>query len=197
MSRDWIQSYTGRKVTPLDLKPEQVCVEDIAHALASKCRFNGHQLGDPYSVAQHCVIGARNLPSAFKLAFLLHEVSEVYMPDIPAPIKPYVRVQIGPPGSDKLFLWSELEDTQATIVFEALGLNSVRPLIDSREVRKMDLQMLATEARDLMADPPEPWSLPYEALETDALGGPLKTWNWQASEFAFLTLFRELTTAGP
>lgn len=38
---DWIQTFTGRKVFPLHLRPDDVCIEDIAHHLSNLCRFTG------------------------------------------------------------------------------------------------------------------------------------------------------------
>lgn len=93
MARDWIQTLEGRKLTPRDLLPEQVGgIEEIAHALAGKVRFTG-QTQRRYSVAEHCVRGSYELPPAFAGAFLLHELSEVYLPDIAAPLKPFVFVE--------------------------------------------------------------------------------------------------------
>lgn len=54
----WIQTYTGRSMVPLDLKPEQVSIVDIVHSLSMKCRFNGH-CKRFYSVAEHAVLVAR------------------------------------------------------------------------------------------------------------------------------------------
>jgi hypothetical protein len=48
----WIQTYTGKKFWPLDPRPEDVDIEDIAHALAMQCRFGGHCLRF-YSNAEH------------------------------------------------------------------------------------------------------------------------------------------------
>ncbi|TDH35740.1 hypothetical protein E2A64_10420 [Pseudohoeflea suaedae] len=39
---DFIQTYTGLKAWPMDLRPEEVCIEDIAHSLAMQCRYAGH-----------------------------------------------------------------------------------------------------------------------------------------------------------
>ena len=50
----WIQTFTGRKFFPLAPDGAEVCIEDIAHALSMKCRFNGHCLRF-YSVAEHSV----------------------------------------------------------------------------------------------------------------------------------------------
>lgn len=37
-----IATYTGRWFWPLDPRPEDIVIEDIAHALSNKCRFSGH-----------------------------------------------------------------------------------------------------------------------------------------------------------
>ena len=38
----WIQTYTGIQFWPLDPRPEEIEIRDIAHALSLLCRFNGH-----------------------------------------------------------------------------------------------------------------------------------------------------------
>lgn len=62
---DWMQTYSGRKFWPVDPRPEEVFIEDIAHALSMICRFGGHSLVF-YSVAQHSVLVARNLKREHK-----------------------------------------------------------------------------------------------------------------------------------
>ena len=39
--KPWIETYTGVKFWSLNSKPEDVNIEDIAHGLSNKCRFNG------------------------------------------------------------------------------------------------------------------------------------------------------------
>ena len=158
ISRDWIQSYSGKGVTPLDLSVEQVSLPDISHALAQKVRFTWHLREMGYSVAQHCAMGACECPTAVqKLAFLLHEVSEVYLPDVATPLKRHIKVRVS--GSRRLISWRELEARHADVVFAALGLSEIRPLIDSEEAREIDLRMLMTERRDLMGVSPAPWGI--------------------------------------
>ena len=38
----WIQTYTGKKVSPATLQVEGIDIKDIAHSLALQCRFAGH-----------------------------------------------------------------------------------------------------------------------------------------------------------
>lgn len=166
---NWLQSFSGKGVTPLNLRPEQVTFADIPHALSQKVRFNGHLSVLGYSVAQHCALGAELIGGPalkgsghytkeqleLKLAFLLHEVSEVYLPDVPAPIKPTLSVQyvsdlsIAGAGICVKKSWVELEDQHAEVMFEALGLTHLVGLLHSPVVKQMDRAMLITEKRDL------------------------------------------------
>lgn len=164
----WTQSYAGNVVTPMSLKEDQVAFADIGHALSQKTRFNGH-LREFYSVAQHCVLGAGQIAGPYALAFLLHEVGEVMLPDVPSPIKGFLTVDIGTPERPCSIGWGDLEARHADVIFKMLGLSSIRPLIDSKEVHEMDLRMLATEKRDLMGPEPQPWNLPVEPLEMKIL----------------------------
>jgi hypothetical protein len=83
-----IRTYTGEIFDVLHPKPEQIHIEDIAHALSNLCRFGGHT-SQFYSVAQHSVImaGLNDVPDEYKLTALLHDASEAYVVDMPSPIK--------------------------------------------------------------------------------------------------------------
>lgn len=185
MAHDWIQSWSGKRVEPLALKPEQVgTIEEIAHALSCKVRFQGHTTA-PYSVAEHCVRGSQLLSPAFAGAFLLHEISEVYLPDVPSPIKPFLRI-----GDDiRCRTWYELERQHATVMLDALGLSSVLPLLDSPEVKRMDLAMLGAEASQLLAHTPE-WigDLGVEPAPV-RINAP---WSSETAEGLFLSRFAAL-----
>ena len=145
--RPWLQSFTGK---PIDLpvpKPGQLTIQDVAHALSLKCRFGGH-CNRMYSVAEHSIRGELLLPPAFQLPFLLHELSEVALPDIPAPLKPMVFVRLD--ASGEMQSWAELETQHTHAILEGLNLLSIEPLIYSAEVKKMDLSMLAWEKETFM-----------------------------------------------
>jgi hypothetical protein len=81
-----IRTYTGRFVDVFNLKPEDIDIVDIAHSLAHQCRFAGH-IHRFYSVAEHSIMVAQNLPKPHKLTGLLHDASEAYFIDMPKPIK--------------------------------------------------------------------------------------------------------------
>ena len=76
-SKDCITTYTGIHMNPLDPRPEDFRIEDIAHALPLICRGNGH-VKTFFSVGQHCINCAREaealkLPDRMVLACLLHD----------------------------------------------------------------------------------------------------------------------------
>lgn len=82
-----IRTNSGLYINVFKPKPEMICVEDIAHALAGLPRFGGH-LNRHYSVAQHSVLSARMAKTKKdKRAALFHDASEAYMLDMPTPIK--------------------------------------------------------------------------------------------------------------
>lgn len=192
--KEWIQSYSGRKVTPFDLQPDQVCFQDIAHTLSQKVRFNGHLRSMGYTVGQHCCLGAeqiflRTRSETLALAFLLHEVSEVVLPDVPTPIKRMIKVDIG----GELISWSELEDRHAKAIFEGLAMPGLLPEIYSPEVKEMDARMLMTEKRDLASKEPEPWGISAEPLENLKID----VWSMGYTKEVFSLLYDNLTRERP
>jgi hypothetical protein len=85
--KDCIRTNSGIYINIFEPVATMICIEDIAHALASLPRFGGH-LNKHYSVAQHsvlCSMMAETIED--KKAALLHDASEAYMLDIPTPIK--------------------------------------------------------------------------------------------------------------
>jgi hypothetical protein len=182
---DWIQTRGNRKLTPRALQVEQVGdIAEIAHSLSLCFRFN-RMTSRPYSVAEHCVRGSRLLPAAFAGAFLLHELSEVYLPDVPAPLKPFLLVNT----ERDCIPWSDLERQHTSVMLAALKLSSLEPLIYSPEVRNMDLAMLAAEKRDLVGPEPEPWNLTVEPPWNQETISP---WLSAVAAEAFVARFREL-----
>lgn len=84
-------TYTGQYVDPRNLRPCDISIQDIQHALANTCRFGGH-VPHFYSVAQHSVLVSQYLDACgqdarHQLAGLLHDAGEAYSPDICRPLK--------------------------------------------------------------------------------------------------------------
>lgn len=82
----WLGTVSGKKIDLLNPDPEQITLEDIAHALNCIPRFNGHTK-QPFSVLQHSIGVADLVADKYKLAALLHDASEAYICDIPSPMK--------------------------------------------------------------------------------------------------------------
>lgn len=155
----WIQSHSGKMIHVLEPRRENVNLTDVAQGLALKNRFLG-QTVVPYSVADHCAIGARHLveveqdPEA-AIGFLLHELGEVYLPDIPAPLKPHLLVEV--PWAPVKVRWADLERVHEIAILSGLGMDRFYPAIKLPYVKEMDMAMLRWEARDLLGAPPAPW----------------------------------------
>jgi uncharacterized protein len=142
MSNATIQTYSGQFIDLLRPNKSNMSLSDIPQALGMKARFTG-QTKFHYSVAQHCVLGALLLGNTHdvdvQLAFMLHELGEVYLPDIASPLKPHILVN----G----MTWTELEHIHTLEFIKALGLPySILDVIYSRPVKNMDRSMLMAEA---------------------------------------------------
>ncbi|ELY91322.1 hypothetical protein C483_09791 [Natrialba hulunbeirensis JCM 10989] len=86
-----INRRSGGTITPLDPDPESINLADIAHALSNLSRFTG-QGKRFYSVARHAVhvsreVEARGGSLSAQRWGLLHDASEAYLSDVPAPVK--------------------------------------------------------------------------------------------------------------
>lgn len=87
----YITTYTRKHFDPVHPNPENICIQDIAHALSMLCRGNGH-VSSFWSVGEHCICCAkealgRGYSRRLVLACLLHDASECYMSDVPRPLK--------------------------------------------------------------------------------------------------------------
>lgn len=83
---DSIRTYSGKYINLINPVPDDILIEDIAHALAKQPRFAGHLPVD-FSVAQHSLLCCKLAQKENKLAALMHDASEAYLLDIPTPLK--------------------------------------------------------------------------------------------------------------
>lgn len=87
---DWTQTYMGVQFWPLDPRPHEILLEDIAHSLAKICRYNGHSI-DHYSVAEHSVLVSQHVRPEHRLQALMHDAPEAYLGDVIRPVKKYLK----------------------------------------------------------------------------------------------------------
>jgi hypothetical protein len=184
----WMQTFTGRCLDPINMESDDVCIEDIAHALSMQCRFAGH-CTDFYSVAEHSVrvsvlLQQERHDAMGCMLALLHDAAETYLPDIVRPIKPWVAMNGVP--------IAEIEQMVLDTIFDAFNVGAgtseyLQGTDLMRYVKNADLVVLATEARDLMSKPDRQWgALPEPVSEK------IVPWPWEEARSAFLTRFNEL-----
>ena len=143
---DWMQMNSGIAFWPLDPRPAEVLIEDIAHSLSLLCRFGGH-CRSFYSVAEHSVHVSRLCPPEHRLWGLLHDASEAYVIDMPRPLKRCL------PD------YGVIEDRVHRAVAARFDLSPEIPA----SVKQADEAMLLAEAWQLIKIPPLGWS--------EAMGG--------------------------
>lgn len=146
---NWIVTYTGERFFPMDPRPEEISILDVAHALSNICRFGGH-VNRFYSVAQHCVLAARKVNchgDDVALWALLHDASEAYLGDMVKPLK------------NSMPAFEAVEAKVMLAVASKFGLCAVEP----PQVKVIDRQLCVTEARDLIGL--NKWWNPWKDVE--------------------------------
>lgn len=153
---DWMCTASGVEFWPLDPRPWEIKIEDIAHALSQVCRYGGH-CREFYSVAQHSVLVARYVVdlrlkdggTAARQA-LLHDAAEAYIGDMVRPLKRSM---------------PEFRATEA-VLQQAIAVKFDLPWEVDAAVKRADDVLLATEALALMPRASvERWTFLYAADE--------------------------------
>lgn len=178
----WIETHTGKRVTPLHLTTENVDIRDIAHALSLVCRFNGHCIHH-YSVAQHS-IHVCNLLLDYsynddaeemrltRLIGLLHDAGEAYMTDVTRPVKQAIK---------------DIKEIEQRIL--GVIVQKFVPAGGQWDyVHQADVMMLKTEAYHLMPSRGRGWFFPHNMPMADP---PPLMWPTEVEEL-FLERFHEL-----
>jgi len=186
-----IMTFTGKMFDFFKPKPETICIEDIAHALALTNRYGGHTL-EPYSVAEHSV-RCSLLPVGEPLLNLMHDAAEAYINDIAKPQKAglgWVNMDICP------LMYQHVEAEILRNIGKVLGLPALASwLATPKGVKRADIIMMATEVRDLM--PPQAFGifrdLGWIPKDVEPLPANICPWDWQSAEENFLMRFKELT----
>lgn len=146
MSSGWTEISGGRFVDPLNMNPDDIRIEDIAHSLSRQCRFSGYTRRH-YSVAEHSMLVMDRVRIALgekaetpegkliMLQALLHDATEAYMVDLPTPLK------------DAFPEYRAAEARLWKVVAEKFGLPE---MMDAR-VKKADARMCSTEKLALLS----------------------------------------------
>lgn len=195
----WILTFTGRRMWPLDPRPADICIEDIAHALSLTCRFTGH-CREFYSVAQHSVLVSLYVKehggdAALQLAALLHDASEAYLPDVARPVKQRFAITIA--GAKCVYCeqqvvnsFSAAERRLMTAICSTFGV----PLwnAEAKLVKQADIALLLAERRDLMPPEAHCWATALGAQDVPLWADTILPWATAHAESRFLAEFKRL-----
>lgn len=187
---DWMLTFpTGQKFWPLDPWPEEVHLDDLAHALSLCCRFAGH-VRCFYSVGEHSVRVSRDAQARCRaagwdtadaavagLAGLLHDGSEAYVHDIIRPLKRH------------LAGYAAVELRLQRCINARFGLPELAH--EARWVREADAALLWSEKRDLTVQNDLQWDEAQGSVG-EALPEIIVPWTPGMAERAFLGRFAEL-----
>lgn len=153
LAEGWITTYTGIQFYYTKARPEDISIEDIAHALSNTSRYAGH-CSKFYSVAEHSVKVSQLVIKMSRyhdaqagLVALLHDAAEAYMCDIPTPLK------------KALSLYLVIEKSIMSMVYEKFNLREKSHNISTTALTKL----IDTNIRDFEV----------EALFTKPTGWPM------------------------
>lgn len=126
-----------------------------AHELSMICRWGGN-VHFQYSVAQHSIVVADNIPvPEWRIYGLLHDAAEPYIGDICTPFKGWLAYN----NADV----HGVERRILNCVWEKLGIPKPTAEI-SKGVHLVDQQVLATEYRDVVKSKSPDWTPPAPPL---------------------------------
>lgn len=171
---DWILLNSGKRYWPLDPRPEDFTIEDIAHGLSHVCRWAGH-VDNFYSVAQHSVIVSHNVPDHFAMDALLHDASEAYIGDVTRPLK---RMMGG--------LYATIERKTEEAIATQFDLRPSMPPI----VKSIDNRITVDERKQLFTNNDEsfPWMYPSD----QALGLRIHPYEPHRAKEMFMRRYHEI-----
>ena len=208
MSGQWMQTFTGRAfwITGAQ-KGNDVCLEDVAHHLATINRYNGASVV-PWSVAHHSLltwqlasIGKAGGSPTLGLVLLLHDAHEAYTGDR---ITPWKRALEQQPG------WPTLRELETDIKLSVR--NSLVKLLAPRHAKsgvitsflrgyaaaegKYDMWALSAEKEALLNPSEVPWEVPLvPVVQTELdLVRNLMSLDWAAAKQVWLTQVRRLAS---
>lgn len=140
----WIQTHNRKAFEILNPRPDDITIEDIAHALSNQCRFTGHTKYF-YSVAQHSFYASLYVSPRNAIAAFLHDASEAYLCDLATPVK-------------------KLLPDYYTLEFKIM--RAIAEKFDfmfpfAHEIKEIDLRLLITERDQLVGGELQPWGAEF------------------------------------
>lgn len=175
MTGPYITTFSGKRVNLVSPRPQDVCIEDIAHHQANICRFTGATRVF-YSDAQHSVLVSRYCDQRFADQGLLHEGGETYLNDMNSKLKRLTRLEY----------YRILEHRHEYAV--CCALNIIHPF--HKSIKIADMRVFAAERRDLMVQHAELYKDPINVLPIPETIVP---WSPEEAEHRFLERYREIT----
>lgn len=179
----YIETFTGKKFYYDErMSKSQICIEDIAHALAIEPRFGGHSRV-PYSVAEHCCyafdeVRRRVHGYGIALAALLHDAHEAYTKDLMKPLR----------MSKWLEGYMALAERVQAIIEERYSIANLSAC-DRGLIKKIDIALLRIESAALMPSAGQEWVWPSKESQLSIYPVILNCWDWKTAKREFLDRF--------
>lgn len=188
----WIQTLGGGWLDLANPDPKHINFRHVAIVLARVPRFAGHTERGPYSVAQHCVEGAKAIlrdghGQDAAAAFLLHDAHEAYIGDMATPLVGALSAIAEVEHIVKRAV-AELKHELDTAIYFAAGLHY--PGAHLATTKAYDLRMLRTERDARLAPSPAPW---MDAVEhaVPVEGCDLYPWSEDVARSAYMEMLRD------
>lgn len=180
----WKPTISGGAMTLASISANDIDLHgDVAETLARICRFGGAVPGNPYSVAQHCVVMADaaidEIGDPSIAAFcLLHDAHEYVVGDIVTPVARWLSLLEAEIHGTTDVVRSLIATAKARIdaaVWRAAGLP--QPRADQRTIiADYDIRMLAAEKRQLLMPSPRSWGTAIETARPIRMRGRITAW---------------------
>jgi hypothetical protein len=176
LQRPMLTTFSGKRVNPMDLSPDDITIEDIAHHLSCINRWCG-ALKSPISVAQHCVHVSWLLRgTGLELDGLLHDASEAFLGDMTKWVKRHPSMEF----------YRQAESKASAVIAEKFGIAVEMP----EAVERADRMMISIEGNfGISGWTPLP-GFPIPTEEDLLNCGLYESWHWSVAKARFLNFFQ-------
>lgn len=181
---EWMHTSLGGRFYPLDPRPEDIHISDIANGLALDCRYGGQGRVDRfYSVAEHSYHMSKyaeevdRVDPLLALAVLLHDAPEAYINDLPRAPKHAVG-----------YGYAALEGKIGDVIWQKYGVFGTSHN-HAKYIKSLDCRIVPHEKEAIMRYP-QPWAYDqFKPLD----GIVIYCWEPALAKRMFLAQFDHLT----